>query len=152
MLLSQLNFSIESAKNQHFMSCCIPHFFFFFFYIWVFFHEHSRFTGQRNKHHNKQKYTLQQALYYDWSFSRFGTYFDGRPKILTYHQISSNAVLLTNCPMKVTVSQTVSLADLRILDMNTSNWFWQQPYTVMLWEFFILYLSLLKVIPNSLSI
>ena len=127
-------------------------FFFFFFYIWVFFHEHSRFTGQRNKHHNKQKYTLQQALYYDWSFSRFGTYFDGRPKILTYHQISSNAVLLTNCPMKVTVSQTVSLADLRILDMNTSSWFWQQPYTVMLWEFFILYLSLLKVIPNSLSI
>ena len=127
-------------------------FFFFFFSIWVFFHEHSRFTGQRNKHHNKQKYTLQQALYYDWSFSRFGTYFDGRPKILTYHQISSNAVLLTNCPMKVTVSQTVSLADLRILDMNTSNWFWQQPYTVMLWEFFILYLSLLKVIPNSLSI
>ena len=126
--------------------------FFFFFSIWVFFHEHSRFTGQRNKHHNKQKYTLQQALYYDWSFSRFGTYFDGRPKILTYHQISSNAVLLTNCPMKVTVSQTVSLADLRILDMNTSNWFWQQPYTVMLWEFFILYLSLLKVIPNSLSI
>ena len=152
MLLSQLNFSIESAKNQHFMSCCIPHFFFFFFSIWVFFHEHSRFTGQRNKHYNKQKYTLQQALYYDWSFSRFGTYFDGRPKILTYHQISSNAFLLTNCPMKVTVSQTVSLADLRILDMNTNNWFWQQPYTVMLWEFFTLYLSLLKVIPNSLSI
>ena len=151
MLLSQLNFGIESDKNQHFMSCCIPHFF-FFFSIWVFFHEHSRFTGQRNKHYNKQKYALQQALYYDWSFSRFGTYFDGRPKILTYHQISSNAVLLTNCPMKVTVSQTVSLADLRILDMNTSNWFWQQPYTVMLWEFFILYLSLLKVIPNSLSI
>ena len=148
MLLSQLNFSIESAKSQHFMSCCVPHF--FFFSIWVFFHEHSRFTGQRNKHYNNQKYTLQKALY--WSFSRFGTYFDCRPKILTYHQISSNAFLLTNCPMKVTVSQTVSLADLRTPDMNTNNWFWQQLYTVTLWKFFILYLSLLKVIPDSLSI
>ena len=50
-------------------------------------------------------------------FFRFGTHFDDRPKILTYRQVSPNIFLLTNCPMKITVSQAISQADLRTPDM-----------------------------------
>ena len=32
------------------------------------------------------KLAPQQSLYYNQSFSRFGTHFDDRPKILTYRQ------------------------------------------------------------------
>ena len=60
MLLSQLNFSIESAKNQHFMSCCIPHFFFFFFlsgFSFTNIHDlqdrEINTTTSRNIHYNK---------------------------------------------------------------------------------------------------
>ena len=33
-------------------------------------------------------------------FLGLGIHFDDRPKILTYFQISSNSILLRNCPMK----------------------------------------------------
>ena len=51
--------------------------------------------------------------------------------------------------MKITVSQAVSQADLRTHDMNAIKWHQQLLRTVMLWEFFLLYLSLLKVIPET---
>ena len=37
-------------------------------------------------------------------------------------------------------------------DMNRDKWVWKQLRTVMLWEFFLLYLSLVKVIPETESI
>ena len=39
-------------------------------------------------------------------------------------------------------------ADLRTSDMNTAKWFRQQLSTVIVWDFFLLHLSLLKVIPE----
>ena len=92
-----------------------------------------------------EKLATKQPLYCKWSFSRLGTHFDDRPKILTYRQISPNISLLTNCPKKVTVSQ----ADLRTPDINRVKWLQQLLRTVMLWEFLILYLSLVKVIPET---
>ena len=74
-------------------------------------------------------------------FFLFGTHFDDRPKILTYRQISPNIFLLTNCPMKITVSQ----ADMRSPDMYSVKWLRQQLRTMMYWEFFFLYFWLLKV-------
>ena len=73
------------------------------------------------------------------AFFRFGNHFDDRPKMLTYHQISRNIFFLTNCPMKITVSQEVSQADMRTSDVNRVKWLRQQLRTVMLWEFFFLY-------------
>ena len=55
-------------------------------------------------HHCNEKLAPQQAFYYNWSISRFGIHFDNRPKILTCRQLSLNFFLLTNCPMKITVS------------------------------------------------
>ena len=69
-------------------------------------------------------------------FSRFGTHFDDRPQILTYRQISPNSFLLTNCPMKITVSQAINQADLRTSDMYRVKWLRQYLHTVMFWEFF----------------
>ena len=37
-----------------------------------------------------EKLALQQSLYWNQSFSRLGTHFEERPKILIYRQISSN--------------------------------------------------------------
>ena len=42
--------------------------------------------------------------------------------------------------------------DLHTLDMNKVKWVRKQLHTVMLWEFFLLYLSLAKVIPETDSI
>ena len=39
--------------------------------------------------------------------------------------------------------------DLHTPDMNKVKWVWKQLRTVMLWEFFLLYLSLVKVIPET---
>ena len=52
-----------------------------------------------------EKLAPQQSLYYNRTFSRFWTHSDDRPKILTYHQTSPNIYLLTNCPIKIKVSQ-----------------------------------------------
>ena len=40
-------------------------------------------------------------------------------------------------------------ADLHIPDMNKFKWVRKQLRTVMLWEFLLLYLSLVKVIPET---
>ena len=53
-------------------------------------------SKKRNQHWSEQ------LLYYKWSFSRFGTHFDERPKMLTYSQISKKYFLLANCPTKDT--------------------------------------------------
>ena len=42
--------------------------------------------------------------------------------------------------------------DLHTPDMNKVKWVWKQLRMVMLWEFFLLYLSLVKVIPETDSI
>ena len=39
----------QSSQKSFISDAGIPCFFFFFFSIWVFFHEHSRFTGQQGK-------------------------------------------------------------------------------------------------------
>ena len=54
--------------------------------------------------------------------------------------------------MKITVSQGVSQADLRTPDMNRVKWRQQLLRTVMLWDVFLLYLSSLKMIPETKSI
>ena len=51
--------------------------------------------------------------------------------------------------MKITSSQAAIQADLRTPDMNRVKWLQQLLRIVMLWEFFLLYLSLLKVIPET---
>ena len=51
--------------------------------------------------------------------------------------------------MKRTVCQAVRQADLRTSNMNKIKWLWKQLRTVMLLEFFLLYLSLLRVIPET---
>ena len=51
--------------------------------------------------------------------------------------------------MKITVSQAVSQADLHTPDMSRVKWLQQLLRTVMLWEFLLLYLSSLKVIPET---
>ena len=43
-------------------------------------------------------------------------------------------------------------ADLHTPDMIKIKWVWKQLRTVMLWAFFLLYLSLVKVIPETESI
>ena len=43
-----------------------------------------------NNKHRVEKLTPQQLRYYNQSCSRFVTYFDGKPEILTYRQISPN--------------------------------------------------------------
>ena len=87
-----------------------------------------------------EKLAPQQSLYCNRSFSRLGTHFDDRPKILTYRQISPNNFLLTNCPVKITDSQAVSQEDLCTPDMNrVINWLQHLLRTMMLWEFFFLY-------------
>ena len=40
-------------------------------------------------------------------------------------------------------------ADLHTPDMSRFKWVWHYLHTVMLWEFFLLYLSLFKVIPET---
>ena len=46
---------VSSVCHSYVLLChsyalvCYTYFFFFFFSIWVFFHEHSRFTGQQGK-------------------------------------------------------------------------------------------------------
>ena len=39
----------KGIKFRNIMFALVIVFFFFFFSIWVFFHEHSRFTGQQGK-------------------------------------------------------------------------------------------------------
>ena len=51
--------------------------------------------------------------------------------------------------MKTTVSQAVSQADLRTPNMNRVKWLQELLRTAMPWEFFLLYLSLLQVIPET---
>ena len=80
---------------------------------------------------SNEKLAPQQSLYYNRSCSRFGTHFDDKPTILTYRQISPNIFLLTNCRMKITVSQAVGQADLRTLDMNRVKWLRQQLLVAM---------------------
>ena len=62
------------------------------------------------------------------TFSRLGTHFDGRPKRLTYREISPNIFLLTNCTRKKTVSQ----ADLRTSDTDRVKWLQQLLRIVMI--------------------
>ena len=40
---------LGETLNQKFLFCTLEQMIFFFFSIWVFFHEHSRFTGQQGK-------------------------------------------------------------------------------------------------------
>ena len=51
--------------------------------------------------------------------------------------------------MNITVSQAISQADLRTPNMNRLKLLQQQLRTVVPWEFFLLYLSLFKVIPET---
>ena len=84
MSIKVMNFSAESAKK--------PTLFDLLFLIAIY------------SPKNENKHPSETRNYYDQNFSRFGTYFDDRPKISTYCQISPNIFLLTDCPMKLTVS------------------------------------------------
>ena len=68
-----------------------------------------------------EKLAPQQSLYCNRSVFRLETHFDDRPKIMTYPKISPNIFVLTNCPMKITVTQAVSQADLGTHDMSRVN-------------------------------
>ena len=110
----------------------------------------------------KKKLAPQKLLYCNEYFSRFGNHFDDRPKILTYRQIPSNVFYLKLSYENNSKSSTEKLgfflrkhrftkegcADLHTSDMNKIEWV----RTVMLWEFFLLCLSLVKVIQETESI
>ena len=53
---------------------------------------------------------------------------------------------------KETLFTKVKCIDLLTPNMNKVKWVRKQLHTVMLWEFFLLYLSLVKVIPETDSI
>ena len=75
------------------------------------------------------------------------------PKTLTYHQLAANIFLLRNCTIKIRVCQTQSnwfvfkeAPAYKRRYMNTVKGPRQQICTVILWELFLLYLSLLKLV------
>ena len=97
----------------------------------------------------------QQLLYYNRSFSRSRTYsYDSIDNI--DRQISPNIFLFTNYPTKIKISQAQSnwfgLKETNEANMNSFKWIRRQLRTVILWDFFFLYLSLLKVTPETESI
>ena len=80
------------------------------------------------------------------SFSRFGTHFGDRPKVLAYSQIPPNIFLPTDCPTKIKVSQAQTnwflfkealaykrrVRRLHNPDMSRVKWVQQQLRTAML--------------------
>ena len=92
--ISVLNFSTESAKK---LTVCN-----LLFLITLY----SPKNG--NRHPSDEKVAPQQLLCCNQSFSWFGTHFYDRPKVLTYSQIPLGIFLLTDCPMKIRVSQAQS--------------------------------------------
>ena len=54
------------------------------------------------------KWEFSTTAYCNQSFSRFGTHFGDRPKVLTYSQIPPNIFLPTDCPIQIKVSQAQS--------------------------------------------
>ena len=88
--ISVLNFSSESAKR--------PTIYDLLFLIAIS-------TPKSNNKHPSEMRNQHHSSHFNRSFSRFGTNFDDRPKMLTYCQIFPNVFLLKNCPMKIKVSQ-----------------------------------------------
>ena len=110
-----------------------------------------------------EKLAPQQRLYYSKSFSGFGIHFDDGPKILTCRRISPNFFCLQTVILKqksVKHRATGSFwrryrliekgwEDLDTSDMDRAKWVRQQLRTRMLWEFFLLYLPLFKVMSET---
>ena len=96
----------------------------------------------------------QKLLYCNKSFSRFWTHLDDRPKTLTYRQIPPKSSQAQNnwFAFKETPVYKEECAYLHAPDMNKIKWVRKQLRKLMLWEFFLLYLSLVKVIPETESI
>ena len=86
MSIPVLNFRIELAKELYDLM----------FLIAIY------SPNNDNKHPSEMRGISfsQQSLYCNRRFSRLGTHFDDRPKILTCRQTSRSILLLTNGPIK----------------------------------------------------
>ena len=110
-----------------------------------------------------EKLAQQQRLYYNRSFSGFGTHLDDGPKILTCRRISPNIFCLQTVLLKQKSVKHRAIGsfwrryrlikkgweDLGTSDMDRAKWVRQQLRTRMLWEFFLLYLPLFKVMSET---
>ena len=88
--ISIFNFSTESAKKQQFMNC---------YSLLEFIFLNMTISIPQKWKNSITAVTLLSPKFF------VVTHFDGRPRILTYRQISRNIFLFIDCPMKVKVSQ-----------------------------------------------
>ena len=88
--ISIFNFSTESAKKQQFMNC---------YSLLEFIFLNMTISIPQKWKNSITAVTLLSPKFFAV------THFDGRPKILTYRQISQNIFLFIDCPMKVNTSQ-----------------------------------------------
>ena len=97
---------------------------------------------------NDNKYLSEMRNKYHSSYFTITEVFPGLGPILT--------TVLTNYPTKIKISQAQSnwfgLKETNEANMNSFKWIRRQLRTVILWDFFFLYLSLLKVTPETESI